>query len=83
MDQREFEIQPNSDPNPSTTHVYHLALDIGGNFHFFLLFLSGVYFLCDKVLIFIPFSLLVVVMCYSLNWTLLQYSDQFAYHESM
>lgn len=31
MDQREFEIQPNSDPNPSTTHVYHLALDIGGS----------------------------------------------------
>jgi len=46
MDQREFEIEPNSDPNSSTTHVYHLALDIGGNF---LVFLSGVYFLCDKV----------------------------------
>jgi len=28
MDQKEFEIE-------STTHVYHLALDIGGNFHFF------------------------------------------------
>lgn len=31
MDQREFEIPPNSDPNSSTTHVYHLALDIGGS----------------------------------------------------
>lgn len=31
MDQREFEIETKSDPIPSTTHVYHLALDIGGS----------------------------------------------------
>jgi hypothetical protein len=36
MDPKQFQIETNSDPNPSTD-VYHLALDIGGNFHFFFL----------------------------------------------
>jgi hypothetical protein len=36
MDPKQFQIETNSDPNPPTD-VYHLALDIGGNFHFFFL----------------------------------------------
>ncbi|CAK8561681.1 unnamed protein product [Lathyrus sativus] len=31
MDSKKFHIQENSDPNPSSTDVYHLALDIGGS----------------------------------------------------
>ncbi|KAJ1423054.1 Type II pantothenate kinase [Sesbania bispinosa] len=31
MDPREVQTEANSNPNPSSTHVYHLALDIGGS----------------------------------------------------
>lgn len=35
MDPKEIQTEANSDPNPST-HVYHLALDIGGKVSVFL-----------------------------------------------
>lgn len=40
MDSRKFQIQAISDPNSSSTDVYHLALDIGGMFHFFFAFFN-------------------------------------------